>query len=282
VKLTLRDNLNDWNTYIGGNNCRAALRGNDAQGSLFGFYAIDWRNPRPQTAIREFVVASKPDSGAALALFAISLSNAAAAPAGEPTAAVLATVPPRRPEAALTPVADFGKGIPAGAKVLGTSIPGFRYRLIDDPKGGKMLEFIVPETKGKFARCLIDIPVKVPADFKYVTFDVEVSDPSAVRRDHLGHCRADVYFLKPAGGHTKTIGALGYAPTLDEKRHTVTLPRELFTVKEFGGLDPVDAEQLRVGFFLNSPVKPLTIRVGNVSFCDRPRAGRAVVKTPVL
>ena len=46
--------------------------------------------------------------------------------------------------------------------------------------------------------------------------------------------------------------------------------------------ETAEAAQLRVGFFLNSPVKPLVIRVGNVYFCDRPRAGRALVKLPVL
>ena len=277
VPLTLRHNLNDWSSLIGGNNSRAVLRGNDAKGSLFSFYAVDWRNPRPKAAIKEFVIAPKANrADAAAAIFAVSLSDAGKSPKGAAGAAKVELAVPERPQPKRIPLVGFDGGLPRNTGIHGSYIPGFRHRMVDVPGHGKVIEFTVPATTRKFARCLVDLPIpKVPNDFKYLLFDVQVSDYTGVHR-------ADVYFMNSRGKDPiRALGALGYAPALDGDWHTVCIPRERFIEKEHGGLTPEEAKFLRIGFFLKYPVKPLVIRVGGVSLGDRPPVGRVNFKTPV-
>ena len=277
VPLTLRHNLNDWNTYIGGNNSRVVLRGNDVRGSLFSFYAVDWRNRQPKRVIKEIVVSSKQGRApAAVALFAVSLSNAGQAPTGAPAPAPKKFALPHRPLPKLTPVVGFGQGVPRGAAVCGSFIPEFRYVVSDIPGHGNVLEFFVPSTARLRARCHVDLPIgKIPDDFKYLLFDVHVSDFGGVYR-------ADVYFLDSIKNNPlRALGALGYAPSLDSEWHRACIARERFTEKEHGGVKPSEAKFLRIGFFLRYPVRHLTIRVGGVYLTDRPPADRVNIKIPV-
>ena len=277
VPLTLRNNLNDWNSYIGGNNCRVVLRGNDVCGTLFSLYAVDWRNLRPKNVIKEIVVTSKPGSSvSAIALFAVSLSTPSKAPVGAPAPAPEKFAAPQRPLPKLTPVVGFESGIPPHAAVCGSFIPGFRHAVSEIPGHGNVLEFFVPATERFRARCHVDLPIgKVPDNFKYLIFDVQVSDFNSIHR-------ADVYFMDSCiSGSQRALGALGYSPALDDGWHKACIPRERFTEKEHGGVTPSEAKFLRIGFFLKYPIRPLTIRIGGVYLSDQSVIGRLNFKLPV-
>ena len=58
------------------------------------------------------------------------------------------------------------------------------------------------------------------------------------------------------------------------------IPRACFIPKEGGGIDPTKANCIRVAFFLKEGIKPTTIRIGRISFCDRTLPGRALDKSP--
>lgn len=276
VPLTLRYDLNDWNTFIGGNRSRAVLRGNDAEGSLFSLYSVEWSNPRPGSVIKRIDVFSDKSSGIATALFALSLAGADAAPVGVP-AAVSEKSAPVRPEAALRPFIDLSRGFPAGTRKSTMATKGFRSRVVDDPRQGKMIEIEVDETTDQPARCCIDLRVEGLKEFRYLTFRLKVSDGDAI-------ARPDIYWMvqKPDGTF-RALAALNYAPALNSGMwHTVCLPRSRFNEKEHGGVEISEAKFMRISFFLRSPIKPLTIRVGGFAFADDPVCGRINLKMPAL
>ena len=262
ILLTLRHNLDDWNSVIGGNFSRAVMRGNDCDGARFNFGAIDWRNPRPEKAIREIVFTTRRESGIAPVLLALSLSDPDGTPAGVPaavtaskTAKTESSAPPER-----KPFVDFADGLPAGSIVMAPNVKGFRYRVVDDPEGGKMLEFSFESTGEGPARCYIDIPVKLAGTLGSLLFDLQISDFSAIYR-------ADVFWADRTRNRFR--GALDYCPELDRRRHPVSLPRVRFSERENGGLEPEAAEYLRINFFLNPGANPCTIRIGRLEFCSR-------------
>ena len=279
VPLTLRHNINDWNTYVGGTRSRSVLRGNDAKGSLFTFYSVEWRNPRPKSVIKEIVYSSNTKSTIASALFALSLSDAEAAPTGAPAPAIFAA-PNRKPEAERKPFISFANGMPAGAKSNATSIKGFRCQVVDDPEKGKVLEFTIPETVKQPARCYIDIPVRNAKDFKFFIFDLKTDDFSGVSRP-------DVYWMvaAPKNQPSRAIAALNYTIGIGINEgvwNTICLPRDRFREKEHGGLEIPEATVIRVGFFLRSPIRPTKIRISGFTLADEPVGGRVNVKLPAL
>ncbi|MBQ6353027.1 MAG: hypothetical protein IJJ28_07160 [Lentisphaeria bacterium] len=257
-------NLNDWNSYLGGNACRAVLRGNDRNGALFSFYAIDWRNPRPQSAIKEIVFASNGKSLLAPALLALSLSDAGAVPAGAPGAPEFAVATERRP-AKTAIIADFSRGMPKSWSRLANGVPGYRAKIVDDPERGKVLEIDIPGTAKPLSRAGIDLPLNDPCDFKNIAFDIRVSDFDSV-------FRADFYVMNRQA--TNVMGILGYAPFLGDNWQTECLARERFVPKEGGGIDPAKANRIRIGFFLHGGIRPTKIRIAKVYFSDRMLPGR--------
>ena len=268
--LILYRNVNDWNSYIGGNACRAVLRGNDRNGAIFGFYAVDWRNPRPKQTIKEIVFSTRQAATVAPTLLALSLSDSDAAPIGE--SVVLEAAPPtKRPEPKLVTIADFENGIPKGWSRLFAAVPKGKIRVVDDPERGKVLEIVIPATDRRLARAGIDLPLNNPQEFNNITFDVKVSDSSAI-------IRPDFYVMNRKA--TNVLGALGYASSLGDKWQTVCIPRERFVPKEGGGIDPAKADRIRIGFFLADGIKPTTIRIGRISFSDRALPGRVTDLSP--
>ena len=269
--LIFQRNVNDWNTYLGGNGCRPVLRGNDLDGALFSFYAIDWRNPRPEQPIREIVFSSKGDTQIAPALLAISLSDIGkTVPAGAPGA-------PKRhsgirveaPE--LVTIADFSKGMPKGWSSVKTAVPKCKIRTVNDPERGRVLEIRIPTTTKHLARVVVDLPLNNPQEFKNIVFDIKVSDSSSI-------FRSDCYVMNRQA--TQVLGALGYVSGLRDSWQTVCIPRERFLPKEGGGIDPAKANRIRIGFFLKNDIKPTVIRIGNISFCDHVLPGRVTNTAP--
>ena len=265
VKLVFQRSLSDWNRLFAGNACRSVVRGNDLKGDFFNFSAIDWRNPRPEVPIKEIVFSSTGKSGAAPALFAVSLSDASGTPQGvpgTPTADRIAD----RPAAKLETIADFAHGLPREAKPVGSGVPGFKCAVVDDTELGKVMEFTIPATEKRLARVLIDLPLKNPREFRAITFAVKTDNPAAIHR-------ADFYVMDWSASHV--LDVLGYTGTFAANRwQTVCLPRERFAKKTGGGIDPAKAECIRVAFFLFEGVKPTTIRIGNIAYSDRLVPGR--------
>ena len=277
VPLVLRQNLNDWNTFVGGNLCRAVLRGNDAAGALFSLYSVEWKNPRPRSVIKNIVFSSDRKSGIATALFALSLADAETAPEGAPAAAPKLSAAAKPKPAKLRPLFDLSGGFPAGTKKSGMATKRFRAQVVDDPQQGKMIEIKVEGTTDQPARCCVDLPVKGLKEFKYLVFKLKVNDSSAIMRP-------DVYWMvqKP-DGEFRALAALKFAPALESGVwQTVCLPRSRFNEKEHGGVELPEAKLMRLSFFLRSPIKPLMIRIGGFGFTDEPVGGRINVKTPAL
>lgn len=267
--LNLRQNLNDWNSYFGGNACRAVVRGNDRNGALFSLYAIDWFNPRPDVEIKEFVISSKPDSGIAPVIFAISLSDAEKAPVANTAAELPATG--RRPNPKYETVVDFADGLPNNSRLYGDKMRGFRFAFVRDPKRGKVLELRIPAGAPVFSRAIVDLPIKNPREFGSVVFEIQVSDSKLLYRP-------DFYVMDRKA--SKVLGALGYFKEMDDQWHVVCIPRRNIIPKEGGGIDPRKAETMRFGFFVQDTKKPLNIRIGRIRFCDRVIPCRANVTTP--
>ena len=264
LPLVFQRNINDWNTYLGGNACRAVLRGNDCDGSLFGFNAIDWRNPRPGQPIKEIVFATKGNTQIAPALLAVSLSDSAKAPTGAPGKTTQQTVFNHQAPH-LVSIADFTKGMPKGWSSVRTAVPKCKIRTVDDPERGKVLEIRIPATTKHLARVVVDLPLNNPQDFKNIIFDLKISEPASI-------FRADFYVMNRQA--TQVLGALGYATVAGDKWQTVCIPRERFLPKEGGGIDPTKANRIRIGFFLKNGIKPTTIRIGEINFSDNVLPGR--------
>ena len=268
--LLLNRNINDWNTYLGGNACRAVLRGNDRDGAVFGFYAIDWRNPRPKQSIKEIVFSTNQAATVAPALLAVSLSDSDAAPIGE-SVALEAAGQIRRPAPKLVTIADFKNGLPKGASKLFAGVTNGKIRAVNDLKRGKVLEIAIPATTRRNSRAGIDLPLNNPREFKNIVFDLYVSDSASITRP-------DCYVMNRKA--TNVLGALGYTRELRNGWQTICIPRTCFIPKEGGGIDPTKADCIRVAFFLKDGIKPTTIRIGRISFCDRTLPGRALDKSP--
>ena len=269
--LVFQRNINDWNTYMGGNACRAVLRGNDLDGALFGFNAIDWRNPRPEQPIKEIVFSSKGDTQIAPALLAVSLSDAGNAPAGAPGKPRLQSADLRK-KTNLVTIADFKDGMPKGWSRVLSNTPNCKIHTVVDPERGKVLEIKIPTTTKHLARVAIDLPLDNPREFKNIVFDIQVSDTSSV-------FRYDFYVMNRQA--TNVLGALGYTPAVGAKWQTMCIPRECFLAKEGGGIDADKADRIRIGFFLRNAIKPTVIRIGRISFGDHMLPGRVNRTDPV-
>ena len=256
---------------MGGNACRPVLRGNDLDGAIFSFYAIDWRNPRPGAYIDEIVFSSKGDTQIAPALLAISLSDIGKGmPAGAPGAPAEAAGRSMQKPKRVT-IADFSKGMPKGYSKLLSGTPKCKVRTVSDPERGKVMEIRIPTTTKHLARVVVDLPLNNPQEFKNIVFDIKVSDFSSIHRP-------DFYVMNRQA--TQVLGALGYAPGLRDRWQTVCIPRERFLPKEGGGIDPAKANRIRIGFFLKNDISPTVIRIGNISFCDHVLPGRVANLSP--
>ena len=172
----------------------------------------------------------------------------------------------------ITPVIDFRNGFPKGSKPDKTAVPGYKCKIVDDPELGKVLEFTIPTTSRRLARVWVDLPFVNPQEFKNVTFRIKASNPAAIYR-------ADFYVMDWSASHV--IDVLGYTKSFTAGRwQTICLPRGRFAKKTGGGIDPAKVECFRVGFFLHEGVKPTTIRVSGIGFCDTVLPARVNLASP--
>ena len=268
IPLTLRRSFNDWNSFLGGNFARSVVRGSDRDGALFSFYALDWRNPKPQKTIREIVFSSKGDSGIAPILYAVSLSDAGKAPTGAAGSPPARIAPVRRAEAKRTTVLDFSNGMPKSAKAESSHFNGFACEVVDDPQEGKVLEMRMPETLENLARGTVNLPIRNNGPFKSIVFKIKVSDWRAI-------WRPDIY-LKTSND---SIYSLGFFSEIDSDWRTVCIPLANLVAKNAKfPLDKIGS--VRFGFFMRDVGLPCTIRIGKVEYCDRVLPCRSNVKLP--
>ena len=257
VPLVFLRNLNDWNTFLGGNACRAVVRGNDRAGALFSLYAIDWRNPHPDKEIKELVFASKEDTGISPVLFAVSLSDAETAPAGAPGKLNIAP-PAKRPEVKRTPAVSFHKGVPDGTNTGDEGCRVFKCRTKNAPDRGRVLELSMRGCDKFLARPFADLPLKSPRDFESVIFELKIDPIQAV-------FRPDFYVMDKSAAHS--LSATGFFIHNDDRWHTVCLPRSRFG-NSGGGIDPAKAEMMSIRFFMQQWDRPISIRVSDISYGD--------------
>ena len=268
IPLTVRRTFNDWNTYLGGNLCRTVARGNDRNGALVSFYAIDWRNPNPEKEIREIVFSAKAGTQIAPILYAVSLSDAGAAPKGAAGEMKIAA-PAQRAVPKMTPMVDFAKGLHARTKPTDKGISGFTYKVVADSKYGKVLEMKMPKIDKFLARGAVDLPISAPPAYESIVFDVRVDGYRAVYRP-------DFYMLR--GG---LDAGRAFAEELGPRWQRVCIPKSLLFAKTTK-LKPEDARSIRFGFFMLDGNGPCTIRVARVGYLDGVIPYRANVTTPVV
>ncbi len=267
IPVSMRMNINDWNTYLGGALCRAVVRGNDRNGALFSLYAIDWRNPSPDKEIREIVFSSKGDTGTSPVLFAVSLSDAADTPEG-----VAGTMPAsfpkaERPVAQTTVAFDFSG---EGPRMAGSQrMEGLSEGIVDDPERGKVLEIRIPKTRDFLSRAIVDLlmPDLSSADFESIVFDIKIDDWEAVYRP-------DFYLMKDGGNYW---GAANFAIELGNEWRTVCIPGKRFSPT--GNMDIFKMFSIR--FFMLDGERQCTVRVGNIHYCDKVLPCRNNLTTPV-
>lgn len=257
IPLVYLRNLNDWNTFLGGNACRSVVRGNDRDGALFSLYAIDWRNPHPDKEIKEIELSAKSDTGISPVLFACSLSDAAQTPAG--AAGKLNIAPSaQRPEVKRFTAVSFKNGAPQGTRSGDEGCRVMKCRPVNDPKHGKVLEISMRGCREFLARPLVDLPLKKPRDFESVIFDLKIEPYRAV-------FRPDFYIMDKRAA--RCLSATGFFIHGDDRWHTVCIPRSRFG-KSGGGIDPDQAEMMSIRFFMQQWPGPVSIRVGDISYGD--------------
>ena len=257
IPLVYLRNLNDWNTFLGGNACRAVVRGNDRDNALFSLYAIDWRNQHPDKEIKEIVLSAKEDTGISPVLFACSLSDAAQMPAGAAGKPNIAP-PAQRPEVKRVSAVSFKNGVPQGTRTGDEGCRVLKCRAVNDPDRGRVLELSMRGCREFLARPFADLPLKSPRDFESVIFDLKIEPYRAV-------FRPDFYIMDKRAA--RCISTTGFFIHGDDRWHTVCLPRSRFG-KSGGGIEPDQAEFMSIRFFMQQWPKPVSIRVGDISYGD--------------
>ena len=270
IPLTYLRNINDWNTYIGGNACRTVLRGNDCNGALFSLYAIDWRNPRPEVEIKEIVMTAIDNTFISPVLFAISLSDATRPPVGAVGQMAIAA-PVQRPEPKYEAAVNFHNGIPQGYKATGAGVRDYGCRLANDSNHGEVLEISMQECERYLARPLVDLPINAPRDFESVVFNLKISDPRAV-------FRPDFYVMDRYSAHA--LSATGFFLETDDQWHTVCIPRQRFG-NDGGGIDPTKAEIMSLRFFMHKWKEPVKVLLDDIYYCDKVLPCRINITRPV-
>ena len=258
IPITMRLNINDWNTYLGGALCRAVVRGNDRNGSLFSLYAIDWRNPHPDKEIKEFVFSSKGDTGISPALFAISLSDAAKTPAGVAGTPPTGFPKPERPAAKKTVALDFS-GATHKIAISEFGMKGLSCGVVSDSQHGNVLEIRIPRARKFLSRAVIDIwsPKAPPSDFDSVVFDIKASGWNGIYRP-------DFYLMKNGN---KYFGVNNFALEIDNEWHTVCMPLARFF--KSGEMSTDEIKMLSIRFFMLDGDRQCLVRLGNIYYCDK-------------
>ncbi len=270
--LRYRLEFNNWNSQASGFKSRFVLRGNDAEGRNYSFYAFDWHNAQPDEPIVSFTVKPTNVGGVALAVLA---ANAFRPTEYEPKAGKL----PKKLISAgngdeLDPkevhvLADFENGMP-GCKVRfeGKFDTQPEFRIIDDPtalgKGKKVLELVVPpqskDAKGR-ARAILDIELpKERGDVVTLFADYSLSDPKA--NVHSGFYRTDRtmdrYYVMYDFPEPEKPGQWKHcvAPSLSQVLTGDALPQS-------------DLTTVRFSIWFADYDKPVIFRIDNVGYIEK-------------
>ena len=270
--LRYRLEFNNWNSQASGFKSRFVLRGNDAEGRNYSFYAFDWHNTQPDEPIVSFTVNPTNVGGVALAVLA---ANAFRPTEYEPKVGKL----PKKLVSAgngdeLDPkevhvLADFENGMP-GCKVKfeGKFDTQPEFRIIDDPtalgKGKKVLELVVPpqskDAKGR-ARAILDIELpKERGDVVTLFADYSLSDPKA--NVHSGFYRTDRtmdrYYVMYDFPEPEKPGQWKHcvAPSLSQVLTGDALPQS-------------DLTTVRFSIWFAEYDKPVIFRIDNVGYIEK-------------
>ncbi len=270
--LRYRLEFNNWNSQASGFKSRFVLRGNDAEGRNYSFYAFDWHNTQPDEPIVSFTLKPTNVGGVALAVLA---ANAFRPTEYEPKAGKL----PKKLISAgngdeLDPkevhvLADFENGMP-GCKVRfeGKFDTQPEFHIIDDPtalgKGKKVLELVVPpqskDAKGR-ARAILDIELpKERGDVVTLFADYSLSDPKA--NVHSGFYRTDRtmdrYYVMYDFPEPEKPGQWKHcvAPSLSQVLTGDALPQS-------------DLTTVRFSIWFADYDKPVIFRIDNVGYIEK-------------
>ena len=270
--IRYRLEFNNWNSQASGFKSRFVLRGNDAEGRNYSFYAFDWHNTQPDEPIVSFTVKPTNVGGVALAVLA---ANAFRPTEYEPKAGKL----PKKLVSAgngdeLDPkevhvLADFENGMP-GCKVKfeGKFDTQPEFRIIDDPtalgKGKKVLELVVPpqtkDAKGR-ARAILDIELpEERGDVVTLFADYSLSDPKA--NVHSGFYRTDRtmdrYYVMYDFPEPEKPGQWKHcvAPSLSQVLTGDALPQS-------------DLTTVRFSIWFADYDKPVIFRIDNVGYIEK-------------
>ena len=257
IPFFFRRQLTDWNSPVSGAGCRFALRGNDASGAEFAFYAVDVVNPHPETAVAEIRLATLKKCGFAPALLALSAIGADRAPAPEPA-------PARREHI----VCGFDNGLgPARISTEKSKFAGkVTHRIFDDPTSpakGKVLEITVPPTAEPYRRnrVCVDIPLAAGAisDLRSITFDCFFETPEFID--------APAFYLMD--NNRNGLILYDFNRNSDDcgiwRRIVCPIVR---MKKERAGIAPAAAARIRLSFFMRYHDKPCRIRLARIGFTD--------------
>ena len=285
VPLVLWSSITHWNAPASGARIRFVERFNDTRGALAGFFALDWKNPRPSAPITAIALEADGTYGMPIALFAVTAGRRA-------DAADAAKLPLRRSAhadvaarltewsrgihersagggSAETVVMPLDRGIPARTKIAlaGKSDGRLVKTLIDDPTApvpGKALRLdIPPNAKGEKQRQRLVIDAffdraEAPKEIKTLIFDYKIADNDLI---FIPAC----YLTGPAGTDLGALRMMPFANRLAPARrwYTVKVPVDRMTV-EGKKIADKDISRVRLSIFFNVHDKPTTVWFGPV------------------
>ncbi len=272
VPLVFQFSIHEWNSRIGSLKSRVVTRFNDAKGSLANLYAVDWKNPYPETEVREVKFnSSKAEADIEPVLLALSTHGdpVKAKPAVGGTLKDLVPVA----EPVFKSLFDFSKGTLNGLRIDVTNCgpDGKETREIEKTADhGKVLKFVFPVLpKPRIRRVTVDFPIGADEDFTTFTADVFIDHPEFITR-------SDAYVM----GRNGQDAAINYDRGFPPGWTLLRLPRSIMSGKERAGAPKGERWGIRLGFMFSNDA-PLTIRVGNAGISMQPEPGRFDIRDRV-
>ncbi len=183
IQLRRAWNIFNWNSQFSGWTGSFVAWHHDIRNRLVHFSVINWKNSKPDVEITSVVLESEKYIGRAVALMAISASDAKNVPAVGSVPAVLAKgsegvdwrkgkiVPMDRNQVARRVLRK--EGITGNIKEEFIPYPGDESKVC--------VHLTIPPVKSGFGRVMYDIPVKVPEYAAAFAFELKVIDTSAFK-----------------------------------------------------------------------------------------------------
>lgn len=259
-----------WNGEHGPAIGRVVVRTADLDDAVVHLCACPWKNPRPETPVREIVFSSALYDGVATMIFAAATHGPAVSPSAASSPVVdLAVAAP-----VFTPLHDFGTDGMTGVEVVHKTKDAdaeVKKEIVSHSRRGSVLRVTVPPPKTCFnQRIIFGVPVPEGVDGSRGTFafDVFCDRPEAITR-------ADAYLIGKPGCRGRLF--FDYGSGLRPGWTRVVLPVSVFDGEEDGGAEPGSVRQLRIGFFLGSD-RPVTFALGRLGHAREDMPGRFDIK----